>query len=304
MNIAYIITAHKNPTQLVRMIEKLGGRGTSFWIHFDKKQPDSQFREIRQRLEDQETSRFIARRNSFWGDFSQVEAILACLRELVAGEFPFDHAVHLTGQDYPIKQNQDLVSYLQQNREKSFMDFFPLPTEKWPGGGSDRYKKRYHRMAPLYFVLPPALRHLHRHLRVRISALLGMVTPDRRFPEGLAPYGGDAHWCLSRRCVEYVLHFVDRNPSYVNFFKSVFIPDETFFHTILLNSPLKDTVLNVPLHYIDWSKPTPPYPAYLTRDDFTNIIESGRFFARKFDSDIDAAILDMIDSAILGKGTL
>ena len=304
MNIAYIITAHKNPTQFVRMIERLGIRSASFWIHFDKKQPDTQFQEIRQRLGGDETVHFIERRNVFWGDFSQVEAILACLRELVAQKSPFDHAIHLTGQDYPIKKNQDLVSYLKQNRGKSFMDVFPLPTEKWAGGGGKRFKKRYHRMAPLYFALPPAVRHLHRHLRIRISSLLGFLTPDREFPDGLAPHGGDAHWCLSRNSVEYVLHFVDRNPSYVDFFKSVYIPDESFFHTILLNSPLKDTIINNPLHYIDWSKPTPPYPAYLGCDDFSNILESGRFFARKFDSDIDGVVLDMIDSAIHAKGTL
>ena len=53
------------------------------------------------------------------------------------------------------------------------------------------------------------------------------------------------------------------NPDYVRFFEHVFVPDELFFQTIIMNSPLRDTVENDDLRYLDWSRE--PAPAVFTR---------------------------------------
>src|SRR5438093_10245571 len=77
----------------------------------------------------------------------------------------------------------------------------------------------------------------------------------RRFPRGMRPFGGAPYWCLARECVEYVHEFVARSPRFVRFFKYVNVPDELFFHTIVLNSPLRDTVVNDDLRYTEWREP-------------------------------------------------
>jgi hypothetical protein len=73
----------------------------------------------------------------------------------------------------------------------------------------------------------------------------------------------------------------------------VLIPDELFFQTIVLHSPFADTVVNDNLRYIDWSRR--PAPAILHAQDFPSLIGSGKLFARKFDANVDARILDMLD---------
>lgn len=67
----------------------------------------------------------------------------------------------------------------------------------------------------------------------------------------------------------------------LRFFKYTWAPDELFFHTILYNSPLKKTLVNRSLWYIDWN--TNGSPKTLTLDDYDRIVRSDALFARKFD---------------------
>jgi hypothetical protein len=129
---------------------------------------------------------------------------------------------------------------------------------------------------------------------------LHLALPRRRsLPLELQPWGGAAYWCLEREIVEYVHDFVHAHPEYVSFFEHVFVPDEIFFQTIVMNSPLRGTIENENLRYLDWSRE--PAPAVLGADDFTALAASNKLFARKFDERIDSAILDLLDASIDGR---
>ena len=121
------------------------------------------------------------------------------------------------------------------------------------------------------------------------------------FPAGLQPHGGGAYWCLSRECVEYVARFVAERPDVVSFFRRVDIPDEIFFHTILMSSPLSDSIVNDNLRYIDWTRGR--RPAILETRDFEALRDSPKLFARKFDVLQDENVLDVIDRELLREET-
>ena len=125
------------------------------------------------------------------------------------------------------------------------------------------------------------------------TRLLRLPLIRRRFPQGYEPYGGSAFWALSAPALEYVHRFVRDNPSFVRFFRHVLIPDEIFFQTILLNSPLRDATLNEQLHYVDWSGGG-AHPATLGAADVEPMLASGKLFARKFDP-ADTEVLDSLD---------
>jgi hypothetical protein len=118
----------------------------------------------------------------------------------------------------------------------------------------------------------------------------------RRIPGGLHPYGGSAYWCLEKTLVHFVHGYLRQNPDYVRFFEHVFVPDELFFQTIIMNSELRDTVENDDLRYLDWSRE--PAPAVLTRGDLPALLESGQLFARKFDETVDSDVLDALDRRV------
>jgi hypothetical protein len=123
----------------------------------------------------------------------------------------------------------------------------------------------------------------------------------RKLPEGFKPFRGSSYWCFSRECAEYINNFIDNNKNFVNFFKNVYIPDEIFFQTILMNSPLKEKIINNDLLYTDWSS-NGASPDILCKRHFQELTQSSCLFARKFDETQDSEILDLIDKHILNKG--
>jgi hypothetical protein len=276
LRIAYIISAYKRLNQVSRLVRRLHTDTAAFFVHVDRKTDDHEYAALTASLQDDPAVHFLERHACHWGGFGHVRATLKGIDELGRSGTPFDYVILLTGQDYPIKSNDYIESFFTSANGKSFMGFSALPSDSWsPRGGLDRIEFRH-------------LRLHGRHLR----------SPFRRpFPAGLRPYGGGAYWCLSRACIEYVARFVADRPDVVAFFRSVDIPDELFFQTIVLNSELRDTVVNDNLRYIDWTRGK--RPAILKSDDFEALRASPKLFARKFDVEQDKNVLDLVDRHLL-----
>jgi Core-2/I-Branching enzyme len=278
LRLAYIISAYHRLGQVARLVRRLNTNGASFFVHVDKKTDDDAYAGLESSLEDLPVL-FLDRHTCHWGGFGHVRATLKGIDKLRERGDVFDYAILLTGQDYPIKPNEYIERFFETQRPKSFMGFSALPSESWsPRGGLGRIEHRH-------------IRLYGRHLRSPFK---------RRFPPGLLPYGGGAYWCLSRDCIEYVARFVERRPDVVSFFRHVDIPDEIFFHTILLSSELRDTIVNDNLRYIDWTQGS--RPAILRARDFEALQASPKLYARKFDMNQDERVLDLIDRHLLQPG--
>jgi len=97
------------------------------------------------------------------------------------------------------------------------------------------------------------------------------------------PFGGSQWWSLKHSCVEYLSLRYTAFDSLYQFFRYTFVPDELYFHTILLNSDWKGTIINNNYRFIDWNT-GPNYPLILTESDRSRWKVSGKFWGRKFDS--------------------
>jgi hypothetical protein len=247
-----------------------------------------------------------------------VQAPIEGINEIFKRNISFDWLILLTGQDYPLKSNNQIAKVLEENEGKIFMTYedYRIPPDKsWQTSGTDRIHY-WHFILTTHFrlVLPPQLT-ASTYLRSKIlkikwlrlvsslytSLLFWVPIEERVFLKDFNVFLGSASWCLPRNCVEYIQNFIQTNPAYVNYFKYVEIPDELFFQTIVLNSPFKDKVVNDNLFYIDWQNPNPKGPRVFVKDDFNRLANTSDLFGRKFDSTRDAEILDMIDEKILEK---
>ena len=248
--IAYIVSAYRLPGQLERLLRRLAAPGVSFAVHVDRKTRRAVYEEMVERTEDLEVV-FLPRHRSHWGGFGHVRATVKGIDHLFENRVPFDYAVLLTGQDYPLRSPRAIADFLGAAAGRSFMNHWPLPYAPWGDrGGLDRIEDWH------------------------------VIT----------------YWCFARTLVEHVQRFVRANPEYVRFFEHVFVPDELFFQTIVMNSPLRDSVENDNLRYLDWSRE--PAPAVLGRDDLPALLSSSKLYARKFDETIDSEVLDMLDAHI------
>jgi Core-2/I-Branching enzyme len=275
MRIAYIVSAYKLPAQLERLVRRLDAPDVFFAIHVDRKTRRAIYDEMIERTRDLDVT-FLPRHVSHWGSFGHVRATLKGIDHVVGEGRPFDYAILLTGQDYPLRSGEEIAAFFERAEGRSFMNHWPLPFRPWGDRGGLERIEDWHVIT---------YRRLHLALPLR-----------RRLPLGLRPWGGGAYWCLGRDVVEYVHEFVHAHPEYVRFFKHVLVPDELFFQTIVMNSPLDDRVENENLRYLDWSRE--PAPAILDQRDLPALLSSPKLFARKFDERIDSSILDRLDAHI------
>jgi hypothetical protein len=298
VNVAYIISAYKLPELLVRLVRRLDAPGTSTFIHVDAKTHDTVYRAMTEPLADLPNVHFLQRFPCYWGDFGHVRATLEGLRALLSSGRPFDYVVLLTGQDYPLRPNAEIAATLRDAAGQLFMLGWPIPNEHWDGG-LDRIEHWHFRVGrwPLSFPgtpFPQAWLNAAWSLPARVFRL------RRSFPGGLRPYGGSSYWMMPADCARYVHDYATANPEFVTFFKHVHVPDEIFFHTIVMNSPFRGRVATDYLRYVDWEAGG-DHPKVLTTADFDRLMESRKLFARKFDPAVDGTVLDRIDRVLAGE---
>ena len=277
MHLAYLILAHRDPAQVVRLMQRLDGPGRTFVVHLDAKcqgpEWDAAIRELRA-----SNVLWAERVDCRWGEFSVIEATLNAVRALTQSGAPFDFAVLLSGQDYPIKSNDYIARTLEEERGNCLMYLFPFPFAEWPWRGYHRLPvKRIHAFGRPRRVVPV---HFSRFVH-------------RRVPGRLHPYGGSQWWCLPNEAVHYLDDFVSMHPEFVAYFRSVLIPDEIFIHTILGNSPFRIAAGRNNPHYIRWT--VGPHPDVLNEEDLPALRESEKLFARKFEWSREAKLLDRVD---------
>jgi Core-2/I-Branching enzyme len=131
-----------------------------------------------------------------------------------------------------------------------------------------------------------------------VQTLISGCRAPAPLPAGLRPYGGSSYWCLSGEAVSFVHRYVSDHPEFVSFFRRVFIPDELFFQTLLVNSELRNRIVNDNLRYMRWTT-TGSGPEVLRVDDFDQLRDTDKLFARKFDQGADGLVLQLIEEHLL-----
>ena len=297
MKIIYLITAYKLPDQLIRLVTQLNTDEVNFFIHVDKKTDSNIQRKITEGLSSFQNVHFIEPINCTWGEFGQVKPILDGIREIIDSKNEFDYVIQLTGQCYPIKSNRSIADFLQTHAGKSFINYFTFP-HPLAGSWTERYRYWHLNLGRWSLVFPKENMFSTSILNRFWNPLARRMTWRRKIPGNLKPYFGGSHWCLSKESIVYLDEYVQAHPEYVRFFSHyVQFPSEIFYQTILLNSPLKDSLIDDDLFYIDFSSHK-AHPAILTMKDYDRLMSSSDLFARKFDMTVDGEVLDRIDKVI------
>jgi len=290
MKKAYIILAHKNPAQLIRLVDRLDDGRSTFFIHIDLRTTLDSYHES---LLARNNIVHIHRISTKWGGFSLAEATLNAMQAVEESGIAFSAISLLSGQDYPIKTNEEIDQFLATSAHSIFLDYFPLPNyRRWDTGGTYRYKKYFFGTSSIPIFFSKSLN------------LLSIFIPPfaRKLPFHLRPYCGSQWWTMDLYALRYILTYVKKNPKYYNFHKFTFAPDELFFHTILLNAKderIRKSITNNNLRYMRWISVENPHPEILVAADFPQLAASEHFFARKFEPAEDSAILDKIDQHLL-----
>ncbi len=242
MKIAYLVLAHNTPTHLGRLVAALSSSDASLLVHVDKKASLAEYEPAA--LAGDVT--FIEPRIPvYWADFSQVQAILLLIRAGLADPRHFDRFVLLSGSDYPLRSAAEVERFFAANSDSEFINLVPMP---WPG--KPLWRLTNYKLRP---TTPRPFRAVQRGLM--ILHLLPRTRDYKRYFGEMAPYGGSTWWALSRLACEYISGFAEREKRFVKFHEHTRCPDESFFQTILGNSPFRSKIVRN-LTWADWAHGT------------------------------------------------
>lgn len=181
----------------------------------------------------------------YWGDYSQVQAILTLIDTAMAASQRYDYLVLLSGSDYPLRTAAQLEAHFAKYRGSEFINMVAMPSEatRKPLSRLTDYKPRQGLTAQAR----------------RVLVKLGIISRTRDYKTcfgALTPYAGCTWWALTHDACAHIQNFVSRNRRIMKFFMNTHCPDEMVFQTILGNSPFKDKVRRN-LTYTDWSRGGP-----------------------------------------------
>ncbi|KIC24786.1 MULTISPECIES: DUF5928 domain-containing protein [unclassified Leisingera] len=268
--IAYILLCHKDPEAIIQQAERLTAAGDCMAIHFDGRAAPEDYQLIRSELADNPNVTFAKKRiKCGWGEWSLVEATLHALRSAVE-EFPrATHFYMLSGDCMAVKTAEYAHQFLDAH-DKDFIESFDFFESDWIKTGMKEERLIY--------------RHFfnerkHKQLFYWSHGLQKRLGLQREIPADIQVQIGSQWWCLRRRTVEWILGFIRKRRDVMRFFRTTWIPDETFFQTLvrhLIPEAEIETRTLTFLMFTDYGMPVNFY-----NDHYDLLLSQDFLFARK-----------------------
>jgi hypothetical protein len=267
--IAYILLCHKNPASVVAQARQLTAAGDCVAIHFDARAPRADFDRIRSELRDDAGVTFARRVACGWGEWSLVAASLEGVKAALAAFPEATHLYLLSGDCMAIKTAEWAHAFLEA-RDADHIECVDFHTGNWIKTGL-----REERLIYRHWFNERTRKRLF-YAALDLQKRLGL---RRRVPDGLTVMIGSQWWCLRRRTAEAILAFLKARPDVTRFFRTTWIPDETFFQTLVAHLvPEEEIVARTPtfLMFTDYGMPVTFY-----NDHYDLLVGQEALFARK-----------------------
>jgi len=268
--IAYILLCHKDPEAIVLQAERLTTAGDYISIHFDARAPLAQFRQIRDALADNPNVTFARPRiRCGWGEWSLVQATLNAVEAAVEAFPRASHFYMLSGDCMPIKSAEYAHSFLD-GRDRDFIESVDFFDSDWIKTGMKEDRLIYR-----HFLNERKHKRLF-YASVEVQRRLGL---QRAVPADIRMQIGSQWWCLRRRTVEWILEFTRKRRDVMRFFRTTWIPDETFFQTLVRHLVPETEIEPRTLTFLMFSDYGMPVTFY--NDHYDLLLGQDYLFARK-----------------------
>lgn len=288
MKQAILIQCHKNPDQINMLLDALNNPNLDIFIHVDKKS------KITSEIKKNKMIHILPdeyRVDVGWATFSQVEATLNLMK--YAAEYgEYGHFMLCSGQDYPLASAERIFTFLN---EKSNANFVQLWSSKNAGENRNNYDKRTEIYYPTIVLGKAFFKRVAKRILVELTGGYNRTWKllKRKQLKNIDFYFGSQWICISKEFEKWIEDYLQKNPEYIKFYKHTNCPDESFFQTLLMNSPYKKTRCDY-LHYIDWSLGGNS-PKNLDESDIAVMLESGKMMARKFE---DISVIRILEKMV------
>ncbi len=268
--IAFILLCHKDPEAIIRQAEMLTAAGDYMAIHFDARASASHFAQIKTALADNPNVTFAKKRiRCGWGEWSLVQASLYAV-EAAVDQFPrATHFYILSGDCMAIKSARYTHEFLDDH-DVDYIESFDYFESDWikTDMKEERLTYRHYfneRTQPKRF-----------YAAFEFQRRLGLT---REIPSDIQIQIGSQWWCLRRRTIEWILEFTRKRRDVMRFFRTTWIPDETFFQTLVRHLIPENEIQTRTLTFLMFTDYGMPVTFY--NDHYDLLLGQDYLFARK-----------------------
>ena len=301
MKVAYLIMTHKDPILLKRLVNRLTEDMDNYcFIHIDKKVDINKFKDIKENKQIQ----YIKDRVSVsWSAWTYTIALMNSIKQALEYD-EFDRFVFLQGLDYPIKTNKEIRKFFEKNKDIEFVSAMKIDKKsnvnekikfsvRWFMDEKNIFEKLMNDICKVFKVLK---------LNIKVKSL-SIKCKDKKY----CIYRGWAHMCLTNKAIKYIFNSYENNKKLVKYFKGVYCPEESYFHTIVYNNLDKFKVYNrydneqdEPLHNRLLNLTYFEYPKQVTifknHNELENLkLKDDFLFIRKLTSEDSVELMDYLD---------
>lgn len=272
--IAFILLCHKDPEGIIAQASRLTAAGDCIAIHFDARAPRADYEKIRAALKDNPGVTFARRRvKCGWGEWSLVAATLRAIEAAVLAFPSASHFYMLSGDCMPIKTAEHVHDFLDAE-DVDYIESFDFFRSDWikTGMREDRLIYRH------YFN-----ERLNKRLFYATYDLQKKFGLTRNIPADLQMMIGSQWWCLRRRTVEWILDLIAKRRDILRFFRTTWIPDETFFQTLVRHVVPENEIRCRTLTFLMFTDYGMPVTFY--NDHYDLLIGQDALFARKISAE-------------------
>lgn len=274
--IAYFILVHRYPNQFKRLFTAIYRTDNHYLIHVDKRSGKKLLAEIKKFLSTFPNAYILPSESVLWGGYSMVNAELRGIQELLKRSLDWQFFINLSGQDFPIKSQKYIHSYLKKHLGKDFIRVFDQRVTR-----------------------PETLTRVENYVTEAEGSITSIPIQKRPFLKDVIPYIGHQWMILNRSFCEFLIHSTEVT-RFKEFYQNTYIADEGFFQTVLMNTSYHSTLINDDKRTIDWIPmgTIKLRPRDFIAKDASFLLKSKGLFARKFDETVDEDILGILEKNI------
>jgi hypothetical protein len=223
MTVGIVMLCHTALDRAAQVARHWAERGCPVVIHVDRRVKKAPYQKLIADLSDLQTIRFSERFACEWGTWGIVAATQAAATIMLRDFEDVRHVYLASGSCLPLRPVKELVAYLDARPRTDFIESVTTADVGWTIGGLDleRFTLRF-----------PFSWRKNRRLFDAYVRLQRRVGFKRRIPKGIVPHLGSQWWCLTRQTLSAILEDPDR-PLIDRFFRRVWIPDESYFQTLV-----------------------------------------------------------------------
>ena len=289
MKHAYLIIAHNEYPVLRALLSMLDDERNDIFLHIDHRSMEL-YEKIHSVQMQRANLHILSTRNKvYWGDLSQVETEYLLLETASAKEaYSYYHL--LSGTDLPIQTQDYIHSFFQINAGKEFVEY-------WSG---NRHQKDLKRKISRYYFFTKHLKRNNSKWHVITApchnlALIVQKMVHFNRQQAVEFRKGSQWFSITHN---FCLYLLEKKPFVLQRFRYTLCPDEIFVQTLLWNSSFKKNIYNIEdnnigsMRLIDWNRGD-PYTWKI--QDYTELVNSNKLFARKFSSQ-EEELIKLIES--------